>query len=44
MIMITLTVQIKDLQNWYLENNEINALFYHLIINKFLIIRFKCTK
>ena len=30
MIMITLTVQKKDLQNWYLENNEINALFYHL--------------
>ena len=30
MIMITLIVQIKDLQNWYLENNEINALFYHL--------------
>ena len=22
MIMITLTVQIKDLQNWYLENND----------------------
>ena len=41
MIMITLTVQIKDSQNWYLENNEINALFYRLIINKFLIIRFK---